>query len=49
MKESKVPVGIRTHSGEGSVYKFGIEGELFDHGGLTDIEMVTHQEMGLYR
>jgi hypothetical protein len=29
--------------------QFGIEDELFDHGSLTEIEMVTHQEMGLYR
>jgi hypothetical protein len=29
--------------------RFGIEDKLFYHVGLTEIEMVTYQEMGLYR
>jgi hypothetical protein len=29
--------------------QFGIEEELFDHGCLTEIEMVTQQDMGLFR
>jgi hypothetical protein len=31
------------------VCPIGIEEELFDDGGLIEIEMVTHQEIGLYR
>jgi hypothetical protein len=36
-------------SGLFKCFIFGIEEELFDHGGLTEIEMVTHQVVGLYR